>query len=66
MGKTWTAGKPQEKEKTVTELLIWIENEICDNYCKYQDVCMSECKDPEDAEQMLYEKYCASCPLSRL
>ena len=67
MGKTWTAGKPKEPgEKTVTELLTWIEEQICDNYCKYQDVCMNECKDPEDAEQMLYEKYCANCPMSRL
>ena len=67
MGKTWTAGKPKEPgEKTVTELLTWIEEQICDNYCKYWDVCMSKCKDPEDAEQMLYEQYCATCPLSRL
>ena len=51
---------------TVTELLSWIETQICEHYCKYDDVCMQECKNPEDAEQMLYEKYCAACPLSRL
>ena len=66
MGKTWTAGKPKEESKTVTELLLWIETEICDHYCKYGDICLSECKDPDDAEQMLFEKYCESCPLSRL
>ena len=67
MGKTWTAGKSKDPgEKTVTELLTWIETEICDNYCKYGDVCMSKCQDPEEAEQMLYEEYCAKCPFSRL
>ena len=67
MGKTWTAGKPNDKANmTVTELLTWIEERICEDYCKYQDVCMTECKDPDDAEQLLYEKYCAGCPLSRL
>ena len=66
MGKIWTAGKPKEKDMTVTELLSWIETQICEHYCKYDDVCMQECKNPEDAEQMLYEKYCAACPLSRL
>ena len=67
MGKTWTAGKPKEPgEKTVTELLTWIEEQICDNYCKYYDVCLNEKKDPEDAEDMLYLEYCAKCPFSRL
>ena len=67
MKKTWTAGKPKEPgEKTVTELLTWIEEQICDNYCKYYDVCLNEKKDPEDAEDMLYLEYCAKCPFSRL
>ena len=67
MKKTWTAGKPKEPgEKTVTELLTWIEEQICDNYCKYYDVCLNEKKDPEEAEDMLYLEYCAKCPFSRL
>ena len=67
MAKVWTAGKPkEEKPKTVSEMLIEIEDEICDRYCKYPEICISEREDPADAEQLLFETYCATCPLSRL
>ena len=66
MGKTWTAGKPKEKNMTVTELLTWIEDEICEKYCKYPDVCMKEVKDPDEAEDRLYNTYCVKCPFNRL
>jgi len=52
--------------KTVTEILDEIEKEICDNYCKYPDVCMTEKKDVNQAEDMLYDTYCVKCPFNRL
>ena len=52
--------------KTVTEILEEIEKEICDNYCKYPDVCMEEVKDPDEAEDMLYDTYCVKCPFNRI
>ena len=50
--------------KTVTEILGDIEQEICDSYCKYPEICRKE--QPERAEDLLFEKYCASCPLNKL
>lgn len=52
--------------KTVTDILAEIEKEICDNYCKYPDVCMKEVKDPDEAEDRLYNTYCVKCPFNRL
>ena len=68
MGKKFEMSFPSKEEKkvTVTGLLTEIEEEICDGYCKYPAICDAERKDPCDAEQLLYEKYCASCPLSKL
>ena len=67
MGKEWTAGKPREpKEKTIMEQINAIVDDICDNYCKYPDVCMSEKKDPDEAEDMLYQEYCVKCPMRLL
>ena len=68
MGKKFEMSCPAKEEKkvTVTNLLIEVADEICDKYCKYPAICEAEKKDPCDAEQLLYEKYCASCPLSKL
>ena len=68
MGKKFEVRFPAKEEKkvTVTGLLAEIEQEICESYCKYPAICEAERKDPDDAEQMLYEKYCANCPLSRM
>ena len=54
------------EEKTIREQVEAIIGEICDKYCKYPDVCMSEKKDPDEAEDLLYSKYCPLCPLSRM
>lgn len=64
-GRRENRRKP-EKPVTVTELLTWIADTICNDYCKYQDISLSEKESPEEAEQLLYEKYCANCPLNRL
>lgn len=53
-------------EKTITDLLEEIEKEICDNYCKYPEICLAEVKDPDLAEDRLYDKYCEKCPFNRI
>lgn len=52
--------------KTVTEILEEIEKEICDNYCKYPDVCMMEKKDASLAYEMLDNTYCVKCPFNKI
>lgn len=52
--------------KAIREQIDEIIVDICDNYCKYPDVCMAERKDTDEAEGLLYEKYCANCPINRL
>ena len=68
--KEWTGrlsseGKP--KEKTITEQMNAIIEEICDNYCKYTDQYLP--KNPGDdvdmLEDMLYTEICANCPLMK-
>lgn len=68
MGKKFEMRFPSKEEKkvTVTGLLLEIEQEICDRYCKYPAICEAEKKDPCDAEQLLYEKYCANCPIGKI
>ena len=56
----------KEVQKRVTDILAEIENEICNSYCKYPDVCMKEVKDPDEAEDRLYNTYCVKCPFNRL
>lgn len=68
MGKTYVGQLPQKapRERTIHEQLNLIEQEICDDYCKWPGYCREQRKDPDDAETMLYREYCAKCPLSRL
>ena len=46
-------------------MLNHITDEICENYCKYQAMMLSSNpgEDPDMLEEMLYEQYCANCPL---
>ena len=62
-------GKKSEKEQqkvTVTELLDEIVQEFCVDYCKYPAICEAEKNDPDEAENLLYEKYCENCPMNKL
>ena len=52
--------------KTVTEILEEIEKEICDSYCKYPEICLAEVKDPDEAEDRLYDTYCVKCPFNKI
>ena len=50
---------------TISEQMDAIINEICENYCKYPDVAKSEAKDVDYADDLLYDKYCANCPMNK-
>lgn len=56
------------KPTPITRILIEVIDEICDHYCKYQASMIPE--NPGDEvdmlEDMLYEQYCANCPLTKL
>lgn len=54
------------QDKTVTDLLSEIMSEFCDKYCKYPGICQEERKDPDEAENLLYDTYCANCPITRV
>ena len=49
------------KEKTISQLLEEVANEICDNYCKYPAECSSE----KEFEELL-DTHCLNCQLSKL
>ena len=50
---------------TVTGILREVVDAICDGYCKYPEICIKEYGEDE-AEDWLYDKYCAGCPMNRL
>ena len=54
--------------KTVTEILEEIEKEICDNYCKYPGMYLSEHpgEEVDMLEDMMYTEICANCPLMKI
>lgn len=51
----------QMKEKTISQLLEEVANEICDNYCKYP----AEYNSKKEFEELL-DTHCLNCPLSKL
>ena len=70
MGKTWsgTLNTPSgDRDKlSIPMMLNHITDEICENYCKYQDMLLNKNPGGMDAdllEDMLYQEYCANCPL---
>lgn len=58
----------EEKKETVHEIMIKAIDEICDKYCKWPDMMQSKNpdKDEDMLDELLYDQYCAKCPLSRL
>lgn len=52
--------------KTISEQMNDSANEICERYCKYPEICLSEVKEPDLAEDKLYNDYCAKCPLNKI
>ena len=58
------AGKGKQ-QKTISEQIQEVADEMCFHYCKWPDLVESESGDPDEA-QMLLDKHCDKCPLSRL
>ena len=58
----------EEKKESVHQIMIKVVNEICDNYCKWPDILVGKNpgEDEDMLEEMLYEQYCANCPMNRL
>jgi hypothetical protein len=56
----------EESPKTVTELLDEICADFCENYCKYPGICLAERKDPDEADELCYQRYCGDCPLNKV
>lgn len=48
------------KEKTVTEIIVEVIEEMCDGYCKFPQAYT-----PDEWEKVI-EEVCAGCPLNRL
>lgn len=59
-----TDGNP--KETVDAEQMQGIFDEICNEYCKYPEIALCERKDVDDANKLLMDKYCATCPIGRL
>ena len=51
-----------ERQKTVTEQIEEIKDDICNNYCKWPDVWDEEAEGCDLTES----DYCRDCPLNRL
>ena len=50
----------------ITDEIIEICNEFCDNYCKYPELYRSVYKDTDEAEDKLLFERCEHCPIDRI
>ena len=50
----------------VIELIQWVADEVCDNYCKYPDEYFRKYKDEDEAFEHLYCEKCEKCCLNKL
>lgn len=53
-------------DKTVTQIMEQVKNDICDNYCKYPEWSKKFFKDTDKADEFLLNEICLDCPLKRL
>lgn len=53
-------------DKSVTEIIEDVKEDICDKYCKYPLEYLAEIKDPDLAHELMLETKCKNCPLQRL
>ena len=56
------------EDQNVHQRLIWVTDEMCDNYCKYAEKYLP--KDPDSdvdmLEETLYTEICTYCPMRLL
>lgn len=52
----------------ITKMLTMITDQICDNYCKYPGIYLSEHpgEEVDMLEDMMYTEICANCPLMKI
>ena len=43
-----------------------IKESICDNYCKFPDMYLSDYSDPDEAHEAMVKEECEFCPLGNL
>lgn len=51
---------------TVVELILWVIEEVCDNYCKYPEQYLRKYKNEDEAIERLCSERCEKCPLNKL
>lgn len=52
--------------ETITQQLHKMAEQICDDYCKYRELVLEECEDPDEANEYLIHNHCNDCPLSKV
>lgn len=55
-----------KERMTVIEQLEGLRDNICEDYCKYQEKAFSEHKDPDEALDALIKEHCNDCPFMGL
>ena len=60
--------KDEEPTKTITQILIEVQDEICEKYCKYPDMYIGKSQGDEVdmLEDTMYTEICATCPFRKL
>lgn len=57
----------KEHETVNAEMIICkVIDRMCSDYCKYPDLCMEQIRDPDTAEEYLFEHHCTDCPVNLL
>jgi hypothetical protein len=58
----------KDQPVTITNMLTMITDQICDNYCKYPGIYLSEHpgEEVDMLEDMMYTEICANCPLMKI
>jgi len=51
--------------KAIHEILEEVREDICDNYCKYEDVIKNVHMTDEEYDKWI-EEHCEKCPLNKL
>lgn len=55
-----------EKEKSITDIIQEVKDDICDHYCKWPEYYKVRFEAYQKSEDDMYEEKCDKCPLCRL
>ena len=56
----------RKKTMSIVELIQWIINEICNNYCKFPEQYFKKYKDEGEAYEHLLCEKCGKCAINKL